>query len=34
MTPIDYKDNVWNRDRTGMKKLKPDNVFEQIIKDL
>ena len=34
ITPIDYKDNVWNRDRTGMKKLKPDNVFEQIIKDL
>ena len=34
ITPIDYKDNVWNRDRTGMKKLKPDNVFEQIIKNL
>ena len=34
ITPIDYKDNVWNRDRTGMKKLKPDYVFEQIIKDL
>ena len=34
ITPIDYTDNIWNRDRTGMKKLKPDNVFEQIIKDL
>ena len=34
ITPIDYTDNIWNRDRAGMKKLKPDNVFEQIIKDL
>ena len=34
ITPIDYTDNIWNRDRAGMKKLKPDYVFEQIIKDL
>ena len=32
ITPKDYIDNVWNRDRRGMKKLKPDEVFEQIIK--
>jgi len=34
ITPKDYVDNVWNRDRSGMKKLKPDEVFEQIIKKL
>ena len=34
ITPKDYIDNVWNRDRSGMKKLKPDEVFEQIIKRL
>jgi len=34
ITPKDYVDNVWNRDRRGMKKLKPDEVFEQIIKKL
>ena len=34
ITPKDYIDNVWNRDRSGMKKLKPDEVFEQIIKKL
>ena len=34
ITPKDYIDNVWNRDRRGMKKLKPDEVFEQIIKKL
>ena len=32
--PKDYIDNVWNRDRRGMKKLKPDEVFEQILKEL
>ena len=34
ITPKDYIDNVWNRDRRGMKKLKPDEVFEQTIKKL
>ena len=34
ITPKDYIDNVWNRDRRGMKKLKPDEVFEQILKKL
>ena len=34
ITPKDYIDNVWNRDRSGMKKLKPDEVFEQILKKL
>ncbi len=34
ITPKDYIDNVWNRDRSGMKKLKPVEVFEQIIKKL
>ena len=34
ITPKDYIDNVWNRDMSGMKKLKPDEVFEQIIKKL
>ena len=34
ITPKDYIDNVWIRDRRGMKKLKPDEVFEQIIKKL
>lgn len=34
ITPKDYIDNVWNRDRSGMKKLKPNEVFEQILKKL
>ena len=34
ITPKDYIDNVWNRDRSGMKKLNPDEVFEQILKEL
>ena len=34
ITPKDYTDNVWNRDRSGMKKLKPDDVFNQIVKKL
>ena len=34
ITPKDYIDNVWNRDRSGMKKLKPNEVFEQILKEL
>jgi len=34
ITPKDYIDNVWNRDRSGMKKLKPNEVFEQILMKL
>ena len=34
ITPDDYVDNVWNRDREGMKKLKVDNVFNYIINSL
>ena len=34
ITPKDYTDNVWNRDRSGMKKLKPNEVFEKIIEKL
>ena len=30
ITPKDYIDNIWNRDRGGMKNLKPDIVFEHI----
>jgi len=30
ITPKDYIDNIWNRDRGGMKNLKPDRVFEHI----
>ena len=30
ITPKDYVDNIWNRDRDGMKNLKPDSVFEHI----
>ena len=30
ITPKDYIDNVWNRDRSGMKNLKPERVFEYI----
>ena len=34
ITPDDYVDNVWNRDREGMKKLKVNNVFNFIINSL
>ena len=34
ITPKDYTDNVWNRDRSGMKKLTPNEVFEKIIEKL
>jgi len=30
ITPRDYVDNIWNRDRGGMKNLKPYSVFEHI----
>ena len=30
ITPKDYVDNIWNRDRSGMKNLKPVSVFEHI----
>jgi len=31
ITPDNYKDNVWNRDREGMKNLKVDKVYKFII---
>ena len=34
ITPKDYIDNNWVRDRSGMKKLKPNDVFNYIIKNL
>ena len=34
ITPIDYIDNVWNRDRKGMKKLTVERVFHKIIESL
>ena len=34
ITPKDYVDNIWIRDRSGMKKLKPNDVFEHIITSL
>jgi len=34
ITPKDYIDNVWNRERSGMKKLKPNEVFEEIIRKI
>ena len=34
ITPIDYVDNIWNRNREGMKKLKTKDVFEYIVNNL
>ena len=34
ITPQDYKDNIWTRNREGMKKLKPDEVLNKIINNL
>ena len=34
ITPKDYIDNVWNKNREGMKKLKTNDVFEYIINNL
>ena len=34
ITPVDYIDNVWNRDRKGMKKLTVKRVFQKIIENL
>ena len=34
IVPKGYVDNVWQRDRSGMKKLKPDEVLKQIIANL
>ena len=34
IVPKDYVDNVWHRDRKGMKNLKPDEVFNQVIENL
>tara|TARA_Y100001958_G_scaffold77728_1_gene52405 strand:+ start:1499 stop:2494 length:996 start_codon:yes stop_codon:yes gene_type:complete len=34
ITPKDYTDNVWNRNREGMKKIKTNDVFNHIMNDL
>ena len=34
ITPQDYKDDIWTRNREGMKKLKPDEVLNKIISNL
>ena len=34
ITPQDYKDDIWTRNREGMKKLKPDEVLNKIIINL
>ncbi|MDC3155363.1 glycosyltransferase family 9 protein [Candidatus Pelagibacter sp.] len=34
ITPQDYKDDIWTRNREGMKKLKPDEVYNKIINNL
>tara|TARA_Y100000591_G_scaffold296185_1_gene286187 strand:- start:345 stop:1340 length:996 start_codon:yes stop_codon:yes gene_type:complete len=34
ITPKDYIDNVWNRNREGMKKIKTNDVFNHIMNDL
>tara|TARA_B100001057_G_scaffold333447_1_gene333969 strand:- start:357 stop:1364 length:1008 start_codon:yes stop_codon:yes gene_type:complete len=34
ITPTDYIDNIWNRDRRGMKKLTVEKVFKKIIENL
>ena len=34
ITPENYVDNIWIRDRKGMKNLKPSKVFDQVMKNL
>tara|TARA_B110000259_G_C13759923_1_gene300237 strand:- start:167 stop:592 length:426 start_codon:yes stop_codon:yes gene_type:complete len=34
ITPVDYVDNIWNRNRKGMKKLTVEKVFNDISKHL
>lgn len=34
ITPKNYIDNIWNRNREGMKKLKPEEVFKQVLNNL
>ena len=34
ITPKDYVDNIWNRDREGTKKLKTQDVFNYIANNL
>ena len=34
ITPEGYVDNIWTRDRSGMKKIKPQEVFKSIINNL
>ena len=34
ITPQDYKDDIWTRNREGMKKLKVEQVFNKIMEGL
>ena len=34
ITPKDYVDNIWNRNREGMKKLKTNDVFNFVISEI
>ena len=34
ITPIDYVDNIWNRNRIGMRKLTVDHVYNNLINKL
>ena len=34
ITPNGYIDNIWTRDRSGMKKIRPEEVFKSIINNL
>ena len=34
ITPENYTDNIWIRNREGMRELKPLRVFEEIIKNI
>jgi len=34
IVPDEYVDNVWIRDRSGMKKLKPEKVFQDIVRKI
>ena len=34
ITPQNYVDNIWTRNREGMKNLKPNEVFEYVLNNL
>ena len=34
ITPVNYIDNVFNKNREGMRELKPIRVFKEIIRDI